>query len=252
MNARRMAHLAWLVLGMLGLALGSGGCAQERDERALRADQIATQEGLARVAGEVLDDPDRLQRMERLSGLLELLPGDRYGELSALIESRAVIPRQEDIGLIMHAWARRDPKAAFAQGLDWKLREMPWTEPIPDHAVSEVIYAWSQDAGADVEAAIADVPQDLQPLLKVAMIRGWTESGQEMRATNAIANEQSGFGQLLVTRAPKPRSGGPRPFRRSSCARMPSRARPASSRASIRSARSSGRSRISGSRTPPA
>jgi len=160
---------------------------------------ISTAAALKRVAMQRIDDPDRVRRMQRLVSLLDALPDARYDELAGLVEAMPTSPRQEDVGLIMHAWARRDPEAAFAQALDWRARRSSWTPPIPDHLVSEVVYVWAQDASTDdVEAALADAPADLLQLLNVSIVRGLGESGQIARATRLIGREPTVFGKVLL------------------------------------------------------
>ena len=80
-------------------------------------------------------------------------------------------PRLEDLGLIMHAWARVDPESALAQGVAWRRSGVKWMAGAPDHAVNEVVYVWAQDPGADVQRAVADLPSALRGGATVAMIR---------------------------------------------------------------------------------
>ena len=174
------------------------GCGGE-PESTVTSEEIRTPDALERVAGDLLDDRDRLRRTPRLISLLEALPVERYPELVRIVESRAMKPRHEEVLLIMHVWAQRDPDAAYAQVLLWNKTHRKWSDPIRDHAAAEVLYVWSQDAGADVEAVLADAPEDLRSSLWTGVVRGWAESGQIGRATRFVGDHAQGPGQLLVT-----------------------------------------------------
>lgn len=188
----------WIRYGALGVAGALLLGCTPRHEDALSPDAFASSEGLEQVAGDLFNDPDRMRRMRRLVSLLEQLPVSRFPEVVDLIEDRVVIPRQEDLGLVMHAWARADPEAAFAQSLEWHERRVPWTKPLPYEAVAEVVFVWSQDPSADFGGAVADAPADLRPALVVAAVRGLAWSGQIPRATDLIRAEHEGFSQQLV------------------------------------------------------
>lgn len=154
-----------------------------------------------RRVAELLVEPNRLARMKDLTALLEALPADRYPELARALEMLPVVPRVEDVGLVLHAWARLDPEAAYAQALEWRRRKIQWADPIPNYLVAEVVFVWAQDPFAQVEEFLVDVPGSLQGMLQGPLLRGWAESGQTKRATNFLKSqtEAGGTSQVLVT-----------------------------------------------------
>ena len=163
-----MQRHCWVLLASFALTIATAGC--ETDPDAVHASQIATPEDLSEVTSDVLNDPDRIRRMQRLSGLLEILPAGRFPELAMAVASRAIPPRQEDLGLLMHAWARVAPETALDQALDWKRSGVTWMEPTANHAVNEVIYVWAQTPSDDVDRAASQLPVALQTGASIAML----------------------------------------------------------------------------------
>ena len=203
------------VIGLLSLLLCLG-CSQGGEDRATEPASASQAErgALGEASGRGAVDPvfsspsdelrnillelDRAKRMTRLAAFLSTLSADQFPALARFIERRPMIPAQEDIGLFVHVWTRADAEAAFETALDWRRREMGWTETIPNHVVSEAVYVRAMIDPDAAKAAISTLPPELSNTLRVAYVRGLAASGKLDRAFAEVAPGRGPMGQALL------------------------------------------------------
>jgi hypothetical protein len=124
---------------------------------------------------EILDVPDRLDRVEQLIEVLRVYPPDQAATLGELLRDRQLPFRDLERVLLVAGWARIDPAAATEWTITW---ERPG--PMRNEEIAEAVGAWArQDPHGLVQAHdIATLSASVGHAI-VALVEGWFESGQD-------------------------------------------------------------------------
>ena len=130
---------------------------------------------------QALRGQDWPRRARVLSRYLENLDAEKLPEALEVIESRRRWLSQDELRLVMIAWARFDPAGAFARTLSW-----------PDHAkkkgAAAAIYAWAlRDPKAAYDALMGQTDIALQELLKERWMAAWSHGADKAGASRYIA-----------------------------------------------------------------
>ena len=159
-----------LAAGLLFVMGGPSAIANGPTPRA--TDSTAAFSSVLRSA---LAEPDDLERLRRLLGLVEQLDAAKAEAGAVVFDKHLGLVGEAEIRLFFSAWARFDPEAALAHAHEWRADAR-------DVAVSATIRTWALRA-PDQARAVADEIFAQHPTLRLSTIRalvsGWAHSGQE-------------------------------------------------------------------------
>ncbi len=141
------------------------------------SDRISTEE-----FRRALSSRDWIWRARIVSGYVDALGPENLPEALEVIEDRRRWLSQDELRLIMIAWARFDAPAAFARTLTW-----------PDHTrnkgAAAVIYGWAlNDPIAAREALLSVGDSTLRALLIDRMVAAWAHGGDWGGVTRYISD----------------------------------------------------------------
>jgi hypothetical protein len=183
------------VSGPQGLEQGVGGTRVKPVIAVLWILSIALAVGLTRLAdtdgggsdlspsyGEAFDEIDPLQRAYLISSSLQDLSSDRLPELLEALTIHRMGIVNEEVRLVMLAWARFDPLGAY----EWAL-EGPknWRATLTNQAM----FAWAYHDGPSALRMLEEIEDpELKLRLRSAVVDGWMRSDDKEGATEYIAN----------------------------------------------------------------
>jgi hypothetical protein len=131
---------------------------------------------------EAFDEVDPLRRAYLISRSLQDLDAERLPELLQALADRRMGIVNEEVRLVMIAWARFDAPGAFA----WA-QEGPksWRPVLTDQAM----YAWAYHDGPGALRKLESIEEpELKLRLRSAVVDGWMRSEDKEGATEFIAN----------------------------------------------------------------
>jgi len=131
---------------------------------------------------EAFDAIDPIQRAYLISRSLQDLSSDRLPELLEALTVHRMGIENEEVGLVMLAWARFDPLGAY----EWA-SEGPknWRPTLTNRAV----FAWAYHDGPGALRMLEGIEDpELKLQLRTAVVDGWMRSDDKEGATEYIAN----------------------------------------------------------------
>ncbi|MBW2691325.1 MAG: hypothetical protein JRE57_01650 [Deltaproteobacteria bacterium] len=131
---------------------------------------------------EAFDEIDPLQRTYLIGRSLQDLSADRLPELLEALEVHRMGIENEEVRLVMIAWARFDPLGAY----EWAL-EGPknWRSTLTNQAM----FAWAYHDGPGALRMLEGIEDpELKLRLRSAVVDGWMRSDDKEGATEYIAN----------------------------------------------------------------
>jgi hypothetical protein len=131
---------------------------------------------------EAFGEFDPLRRAYLMSHALQNLDSDDLPELLRMLEDRNMGIVDEEVRLIMLAWARFDAPGAY----EWA-REMPgsWRESLVTHAM----YAWAYHEGSAAMRAVEEMEDsEFKEQMKHNAIQGWLRGDDKQGVSEYIAN----------------------------------------------------------------
>ncbi len=165
----------WLTL--FSVAVLAFGCA-EKAEDAPASDFVLGEDPAATIL-EILDEPDRLDRTEKLIPALHAvleLPGDKSEVFEAILSGLHRRNQDLDRILIQSAWARADAPTATK----WAIRR-EFVDIVRNAIFDDGVYEWARQ---DPEAVIGDMDiirfssAGWDKVMLRALVRGWFDSGK--------------------------------------------------------------------------
>ncbi|HEB90811.1 MAG TPA: hypothetical protein ENI85_14655 [Deltaproteobacteria bacterium] len=174
MKNRLRDLLSFVLLVVVALAIG---CSEKAEPVADAATAVDLGSDPAATILEILDDPDRFDRMEKLIAALRAVPADQADEVFEEVLAGLRHPFQDlERILIATAWARHDAPAATK----WAMRRER-IENVRSAVFDEAVYLWAKD---DPEAIIRDMDvfryssAGWDKTMLRALVRGWFDSGK--------------------------------------------------------------------------
>ena len=166
-------QIGLLCVGLVVIAFASG----QYTARLFSSGAHISTEEFARA----LESRDWVERAHVISGYVKKLGPENLPPALAAVEKRRRWLSQDELRLFMGAWARFDPRAAFARSLTW-----------PDHTrnkgAAAVIYGWAlEDPEAAHAAAQAVADSNLQALLLDRLVAAWAHGEDREGVTLYIA-----------------------------------------------------------------
>jgi hypothetical protein len=167
-HTRGFVLILLLILTFVLAACGEDGSRSGADARAALGDDPK-----ARII-EILNVPDRIDRVQQLIDALAVYPPDQAQTLGELLRDRQLPFRDLERVLLIAGWARIDPPAATEWTITW---ERPG--PMRNEEIGEAIGAWArQDPHALVQAYDVAALSGTVGHAIVALVEGWFGSGQ--------------------------------------------------------------------------
>ena len=166
---------------VLALVLTAGlcvGCSPGLDSAASRPDLDTLRAALT--------ERDELERTYLLTSFLRGLGPEDLPAVLAEVEKHRVGITADEVRLLMLAWTRFDAPGAFAAARDWPT---PWKAVLMEQAM----HAWGFNDG---RAALAECEgiedEELQELLRSALVEGWVASHDRLGAAEYAATVPEG------------------------------------------------------------
>jgi len=164
-----------VILMLVGLGVGFGlGCGSAPDRAVSDMTSIAT-------FADAIEELDPLDRKHKLTNFLQGLTADNLPEVLEVIHSRLRFLGEEELELIMLAWARFDAEGAFTDTLSWPTHSQ-------ERAAAAAIAAW---AHYDPENAVVGLHLvenlRLRGILKDDLVRGWINSPHKEGVSEFLA-----------------------------------------------------------------
>jgi hypothetical protein len=185
-----------VVLLTAALTVGCGPAAQKQDGATSSAPQVSAEQA-GRLAKEILDQDNPLERIAGLSDLLLRCGPDAVPALLEAYETAPLDGGDPEIVLLATWWSRIDPKAAFAwTSSDWRATY--------GAVIAAVFRGW---AHSDPQEALKNAGtlqfQGQLDLARNAVYAGWDESGKpglEQALTGSGLADQQRFAEILARR----------------------------------------------------
>jgi len=160
-------------LVVLTCAIYSIGCNDEhapatQQTNAAESSQLAPRERIIAI----LDERDRLQRVEKLIAALRAIPASEVGELRDVLRTSDLGFRELERVLVVARWAQDDPVGAS----QWAMRGERGAAK--NAAIREAVQVWaSRDPEAVIQTYEVEKLGNKIPALLTAVIAGWFDSG---------------------------------------------------------------------------
>jgi hypothetical protein len=139
-----------------------------------------------------LDDPDWLDRMYLQSAFLRHLDAEKLPAALEALRERELWLGSEELRLFMFAWARFDPRTAFA-------RALAWPGPLRRRASGAAIYAWAYRDPLAARGALASVEDpNLRSWVHERLVAGWARRDPD-EAIDYVASLASGPERLRLS-----------------------------------------------------
>jgi hypothetical protein len=123
---------------------------------------------------EALAEASRLDRLRRLTGVLEFLDAENVDEAVAVYDRENAMLAEAEVQAFFDAWSRFDPISAVGHAASWPNRRLGGS------AVAAAVQGWAlrepQEAARAVEELLEASPQLRQELLS-GLVAGWVHSG---------------------------------------------------------------------------
>jgi hypothetical protein len=150
------------------------GCAEDASQSAGTPVTIGEDPGA--TINEILDIPERFERVGRLIAILRAIPADQIDVIPAVLDELQMPLREFERVLLVSAWSKVDPEAATK----WAMRKER-NELLRSTMFSETAYAW---ALKDPESIRTDFKVGMyslrgwDPTMLRGFVRGWFDSGE--------------------------------------------------------------------------